>query len=782
MNTRSLLRRRACAAAATLVAVVPALAVVGTTAAGAVDVTQVNVGPNENCATAGLHGDAGYTSTCWDMSLQSEVLVDGADVADSTWVAPGSTVTVRLTVVTEGGQASFYEENNDGLKRNEVGGHSDIRALVSIGLPSQTGTQLAAPTNVRMSRTDGGDRGNGPGTVCSTQALDEPAVSDGLTAMTLGAAAVGGTQMSAQVTSGTLTATWDDMAWDRCRGALSQNGIYAGHVIEFEQVVSGYGASVAALKWNFGKFVLARDNMSRTLSWGADSVRTLKVDADADGDGVPAQTDPSDADACVPSADAGTCDRDGDGVPNSSDPAPTDPCSPSNTVGACDRDGDGEPNKTDTDPTDPCENSHGITAYPGCDDDGDGVPSPKVPGSNGIGPTGRTDPAPLNPCVPSITVAACRNTGLGFHAVTPKRVMDSRNGNGTTATPFGNGETRSVQIAGRAGVPTNAVSVVLNVTATRSTGATRIGVWPTGGTQPSLADVRVPAGQSRPAMTIVPLGVDGKVQVANALGSSDVVLDVFGYFTPTGDGLNPAPPVRVFDTRHAIGTVRRPMAADETRTLALAGHNGVPLNATAAIVNITVTKGTTTSWLTAGPSGQSRPFVSNVNWVANETSPNMSIVPIGTDGSIDLYNFAGSADVIVDLAGWVGPSATQFLRSTTQRTVFDTTTGIGTSRSAFTSDSSRSSAVMSTAGYPSEATAVIGSVQALSATGSTYLTVWPGTANQPYTSWMNTVKDDPRANGIVAVTDSGVLSVYNFRNSTNVAISASGWLAPKAAP
>jgi hypothetical protein len=40
--------------------------------------------------------------------------------------------------------------------------------------------------------------------------------------------------------------------------------------------------------------------------------------------------------------------------------------------------------------------------------------------------------------------------------------------------------------------------------------------------------------------------------------------------------------------------------------------------------------------------------------VAGQTVPNLVIVQLGTNGSIDLYNLQGNTDVVLDVVGWYG--------------------------------------------------------------------------------------------------------------------------------
>ena len=78
----------------------------------------------------------------------------------------------------------------------------------------------------------------------------------------------------------------------------------------------------------------------------------------------------------------------------------------------------------------------------------------------------------------------------------------------------------------------------------------------------------------------------------------------------------------------------------------------VPPTAKAVVLNITVTNTTASSYLTGWPDQSPRPLASDINWTAGQTVPALAVVQLGTTGALDLYNAAGSTDVIVDVAGW----------------------------------------------------------------------------------------------------------------------------------
>ena len=81
------------------------------------------------------------------------------------------------------------------------------------------------------------------------------------------------------------------------------------------------------------------------------------------------------------------------------------------------------------------------------------------------------------------------------------------------------------------------------------------------------------------------------------------------------------------------------------------GIDGIPSGVAAVVLNVTVTSTTNTSHLTVSPAGQSVPTV----WTepeGREDALNLATATVGTHGQIDLTNFAGSTDVIVDVVGW----------------------------------------------------------------------------------------------------------------------------------
>jgi hypothetical protein len=109
----------------------------------------------------------------------------------------------------------------------------------------------------------------------------------------------------------------------------------------------------------------------------------------------------------------------------------------------------------------------------------------------------------------------------------------------------------------------------------------------------------------------------------------------------------------VLDTRLGVGGTLGPLGPSGRLTLDLAGLAEVPDNATGVTLNVTAANGTSHSYLALFPSRPGTPpLVSNLNWSGPSPAANLVSVALGTNGKIDVFNAAGSVDVVADLAGY----------------------------------------------------------------------------------------------------------------------------------
>jgi PKD repeat protein len=237
-------------------------------------------------------------------------------------------------------------------------------------------------------------------------------------------------------------------------------------------------------------------------------------------------------------------------------------------------------------------------------------------------------------------------------AQAPQRLLDTRDGTGALAAPLGAGTPLSVDILHEPGEPTSVPirAVVLNVTATGSTKGGDLTVYPDGsGTAPVASNLNFTAGETIANSVIVPVPPDGRIQFLNLAGTVNVVADVQGYYVDgVGGGFVPVAPTRLLDTRSGGGGA---LGANAVRPLQVAGATGVPGDASAGVLNVTVAGSTAGGYLTVYPDGSAVPNASNINFGAGQTIANMVTVGIG-DGKVDFDNHFGTVDVVADLFGY----------------------------------------------------------------------------------------------------------------------------------
>jgi hypothetical protein len=202
-------------------------------------------------------------------------------------------------------------------------------------------------------------------------------------------------------------------------------------------------------------------------------------------------------------------------------------------------------------------------------------------------------------------------------------------------------------------VPANAKAVALNVTVTEPTSGSFLTVFPTGDARPLASSVNMVRGQTVPNMVFARVGTDGKVSIYNNSGTAHVVVDVVGAFADNAPGrLVALQPARVLDTREGIGAPLGKVGQTPL-VLRLTGQAGIPGSGVSAVLmNVTAVTPDNNTFITVYPTGGERPLASNLNVVAGQVIPNMVLARVGADGSVAIYNNAGSIDVVADVMGY----------------------------------------------------------------------------------------------------------------------------------
>ncbi len=127
-------------------------------------------------------------------------------------------------------------------------------------------------------------------------------------------------------------------------------------------------------------------------------------------------------------------------------------------------------------------------------------------------------------------------TEVGLPATTLLNTQTGFGGGGRSCRiQQGDGRQLLLKVAGRGGVPQLGThSVLLLITPVTPNAPTKITVWPGGRPKPRTATASAPQNGSRTTVARVRLGVRGTVAIATDAGSTDLIVQVVGYFQAAG--------------------------------------------------------------------------------------------------------------------------------------------------------------------------------------------------------------------------------------------------------
>jgi hypothetical protein len=326
---------------------------------------------------------------------------------------------------------------------------------------------------------------------------------------------------------------------------------------------------------------------------------------------------------------------------------------------------------------------------------------------------------------------------------------------------------RTVQVAGRGGIPADAVAVTGNLTVTGQTAAGYVSLTPTATATPATSTLNFPAGDNRANNVTIRLGPGGSLAAvyrAPAGAATQLLLDVTGYFTTAADGLayRSLGPVRVLDTRVGTG-LSGAFATNVPRTVQVAGRAGIPASALAITGNLTVTGQTRAGYVSLTPAPTTTPATSTINFPAGDNRANGVVVPLGPGGTLAAVYKAGASGtthLILDVTGYFAadPAGARWVPLEPAR-VLDTRTGTGLA-GAFTANVARTLGVAGVAGVAPGAVAITANLTVTEQTAAGYASVTVVPTTTPATSTLNFPLGDNRANGLVApLSGTGTISL-----------------------
>lgn len=255
-----------------------------------------------------------------------------------------------------------------------------------------------------------------------------------------------------------------------------------------------------------------------------------------------------------------------------------------------------------------------------------------------------------------------QTTASKMAAVTASKIFDTRTKIGGHKSEFRKNETVDVRVAGVGEVPINAKAVIVNISAIKPDRSGYVTVYPTGKPRPNIASLSVTNKQNTTNYSIVPIGANGKISVANLSGNMHLLMSIQGYVHADKAGtesiVGVTSGVRILDSRTKLGGRNsKPLSNNEELKLVIAGAGGAPSNVESVTLHIT-TVSSKSGYLIAKPYGSksntngTADESSAINFMADSITSNTITLPVGPDGSVSLTSKSKDLHIIADINAW----------------------------------------------------------------------------------------------------------------------------------
>jgi len=398
------------------------------------------------------------------------------------------------------------------------------------------------------------------------------------------------------------------------------------------------------------------------------------------------------------------------------------------------------------------------------------------------------------------------NNGLQFYPLAaPVRLLDTRPGASPNAcsqpnAPIAGGTSRTQPSRSFCGIPANAQAITGNIT-TVASGGGYLTLYPSNSQQPLVANTNYSPNEIVNNVFTVGLGAgDGAFKVF-ALNTTDVVIDVTGYYAPpAANGLyfHPLPhPIRLLETRAGQTGCDAPGTAIQegdtgTRTqLARTTCDGVtiPSGALAIVGNATTVSPQAGGYLTLFPAGAVKPLVASSNYSAGQIVNGPFTVGLSASGRFNIFT-AATTHLVVDVLGYYSAEAsdvngTGLLFNPLPKPVrlLETRagqTGCFTPGAPIVGGVNFPQQARGTCGgelIPQSAQAIVGNATVVNSNGG-YLTLWPSTSDKPLVAASNFDAGQVlNRHFTVGLGGDGVFKIFSLL-TTDLVVDVAGYFAP----
>jgi hypothetical protein len=252
-------------------------------------------------------------------------------------------------------------------------------------------------------------------------------------------------------------------------------------------------------------------------------------------------------------------------------------------------------------------------------------------------------------------------SGSAYRSVPPARLYNSVPGYPTVFGPststgrINAGAVVRIPVVGVRGVPADAAGVTLAIASSAPLGPGTATVYACGAARPEAISLQVRGAVASANLAVADLGADGHVCLTTSV-DTHVSVGLLGWFPATGD-FTAVLPARVIDTRITGATIdgegRRVgrVAAGSSLRVAVAGRAGIPADASAVTMTVTVVGPRGSGDLTVYACDGQRPSVRTLRYLDTKSATTPAIARL-VDGELCIYS-SSAAHVIVDVTGWI---------------------------------------------------------------------------------------------------------------------------------
>jgi uncharacterized repeat protein (TIGR03803 family) len=370
---------------------------------------------------------------------------------------------------------------------------------------------------------------------------------------------------------------------------------------------------------------------------------------------------------------------------------------------------------------------------------------------------------------------------MQFVPLTPCRLVDTRQ----TDDPIQGGTVRNLSIPqlGECGVPSAAAGYSLNITVVPHGALRYLTMWPAGESQPNVSTLNALDGRVKANATIATAGNNKAVSVY-AADTTDVILDINGYFTPPGSQtlqFYPVPPCRLVDTRNPDGPLGGPrLEAQQERDFPLLMSSCIPTGANPVAYSLNVTavpdpQHQPVGYLTLWPAQQTQPETSRLNNPTGTVVANAAIVQAGNQGEVAVWA-SNSTDLLIDVNGYFampGQGGNSFYSAPPCR-AYDSRTNNGQPFSG----QIQVNMLNSVCAPPGDATGFVLNATVVPDPTLGYLTLWPDQQVQPVVSTLNAADGFVTSNMAIVPNSDGTTDAFAGNGTTHLILDLYGFFAP----